>query len=75
MIHASARGDARAFQLLGNMGEQMSQVGGDMARVAGILRRLVNGERDPDALTKGMGKQAESLTLSVLEELGKLEQH
>lgn len=75
MIHAAARGDVNALQLLGNMGEQMSKVGGDMSRVSGIFRRLVNGERDPDALTKGMGKQAEGLTLSLLEELGKLEQH
>lgn len=75
MIHAAARGDVNALQLLGNMGEQMSKVGGDMSRVSGIFRRLVNGERDPDKLTKGMGKQAEGLTLSLLEELGKLEQH
>jgi len=75
MIHAASRGDANALQLLGNMGEQMSRVGGDMARVAGIFRRLLNGERDPDRLTRGMGKQAEGLTLSLLEELGKLERH
>lgn len=75
MIHAAARGDTNALQLLGNMGEQMSRVGGDMSRVAGIFRRLINGERDPDTLTKGMAKQAEGLTLSLLEELGKLEQH
>ncbi|HBE91510.1 MAG TPA: hypothetical protein DDW55_02930 [Gammaproteobacteria bacterium] len=75
MIHAAARGDVNALQLLGNMGEQMSKVGGDMSRVSGIFKRLVDGERDADTLTKGMGKQAEGLTLSLLEELGKLEQH
>jgi len=75
MVHAAARGDAQALHLLGNMGEQMSRVGGDMARVAAILRRLLNGERDPDKLTRGMGKRAEGLTLSLLEELGKLETH
>ena len=75
MIQAAASGNAQALSLLGNMGEQMSKVGGDMSRISGIFRRLVNGERDPDALTKGMAKRAEELTLSILQELGKLEKH
>ena len=53
----------------------MSKAGGEMSRISAIFRRLINGERDPDALTKGMGKKAEELTLSILEELGKLEKH
>jgi hypothetical protein len=75
MIQAAASGNVQALQLLGNMGEQMSRVGGEMGRISGIFRRLVNGERDPETLTKGMGKKAEELTLSILEELGKLEKH
>jgi hypothetical protein len=75
MIQAAASGNVQALHLLGNMGEQMSKAGGDMARISGIFRRLVNGERDPDALTRGMSKKAEELTLSILEELGKLEKH
>jgi hypothetical protein len=46
-----------------------------MARLGGIMRRLVNGERDPDALCKGMGARGESLVLSILAELGQLEVH
>jgi hypothetical protein len=75
MIQAAASGNVQALQLLGNMGEQMSRAGGEMSRISGIFRRLVNGERDPDALTRGMGKKTEELTLSILEELGKLEKH
>lgn len=75
MIQAAATGNAQALALLGNMGEQMSKVGGEMSRISGIFRRLIDGERDPDTLTKGMAIQAEELTLSILEELGKLEKH
>lgn len=75
MIHAAASGNVQALQLVANMGEQMSAVGGEMSRVAAILRRLINGERDPDSLTSGMGKRAEDLTVSILAELAKLEKH
>jgi hypothetical protein len=75
MIQAAASGNAQALSLLGNMGEQMSKVGGEMSRISGIFRRLVNGERDPETLTEGMARQAEELTLAILEELGKLEKH
>lgn len=75
MIHAVSHGDLQALQWLGQMAEQMRSVGGDMSRVGAILRRLADGERDPDRLSKGMGGQGESLVLSVLEELGKLEPH
>jgi len=75
MINASTRGDAQALELLANMAEQMTAAGGDMARLGGIMRRLVEGERDPEKLTKGMSAQGESLVLGLLEELGKLEIH
>jgi hypothetical protein len=75
MIHQAAHGNADALQMLSHMAEQMTQAGGDMARLGGIMRRLVNGERDGDALRKGMGAQGESLLNSILEELGKLEAH
>ncbi|NIR59279.1 MAG: hypothetical protein GWO02_07030 [Gammaproteobacteria bacterium] len=71
LIHDAARGDTEALSYLGNMAEQMSQVGGDMARLSAILRRLVNGERDPEALTQDMGRHGETLVLSILEELGR----
>ena len=75
MVSAASRGDVPALQALGNMAEQMLPVGGDMARLGGILRRLINGERDPDVLCKGMGGQGRSLVLSILDELAKLNAH
>lgn len=75
MIQASASGDAQALQLLANMAEQMSGAGGDMARLAAIMRRLVNGERDGDALMRGMGPLGRRLLLDILGELGKAGVH
>ena len=48
MITAAARGDAQALAALADMAEQMVRAGGDMARLGGVMRRLVNGERDAD---------------------------
>jgi hypothetical protein len=76
MIMDATRGNAQALELLANMAEQMTASGGgDMARLGGIMRRLVEGERDPEILTKGMTAQGESLVLGLIEELGKLEAH
>ncbi len=75
MIHAAARGDAQALDWLAHMAEQMSRAGGDMARLGGLMRRLVNGEREADALAHGMGAQGQQLVHALLEELGKLEVH
>jgi len=73
MIHAAATGNAQALMLVSNMAEQMSNVGGPMARLAGIVRPLINGERDLDRLCKGMDSQGEQLVLGILAELKKLE--
>lgn len=75
MIHAAAHGDAQALQVLGAMAEQMQQVGGEMARIGALLRRMVNGERDPDQLGARLQGQGRSLLLSILEELAKLDSH
>ena len=75
MIHAAGRGDAQSLHWLSQMAEQMTRAGGDMARLGGITKRLVDGERDPEKLCKGMGALGESLVLSLLGELGKLERH
>ncbi len=75
MIAAAARGDAQALAALANMSEQMVRAGGDMARLGGIMRRLVNGERDADALMKGMGPLGRKLLLDLLGELGKASLH
>lgn len=75
MIHAAATGDAQALHLLGGMAEQMTAAGGDMKYLGGIMRKMVNGERDPEELTKGMGMQGQSLVQSILQELGKFDLH
>ncbi|WP_018936828.1 hypothetical protein [Thioalkalivibrio sp. ALJ24] len=75
MIHGASRGDPQSLHWLSQMAEQMTRAGGDMARLGGITKRLVDGERDPEALCRGMGPQGESLVQSILSELGKLERH
>lgn len=75
MIHACTKGDVTALEIISEMAEQMVAAGGDLARVGGQIRRLIEGVRDPDILTKGMGKQGESLMLSLLNELNLLEAH
>lgn len=75
MIHGAARGDVQALHMLAAMAEQMIQAGGDMARLGAIMRRLVNGERDADQLCQGMTAGGESLVVSILEELGRLDTH
>lgn len=75
MIHAAGTGHVEALEALGTMAQQMNAAGGEMARIGAIVGRLSSGERDPETLTQGMGAQGESLVLSLLEELGKLESH
>jgi hypothetical protein len=75
MIHAAGSGDAKAFAALANMAEQMMKAGGDMARLGGIMRRLVDGERDAGKLGNGMGPLGKELLVNLLEELAKLRLH
>lgn len=75
MIHMASRGNPQALVLLGNMAEQMSTAGGNLGRLASVIRPLVNGERDPERLRKGMDAQTERLMLDILAELGQLESH
>lgn len=75
MIHAAGSGDAKAFAALANMAEQMMKAGGDMARLGGIMRRLVDGEREVDRLGKGMGPLGKELLVNLLDELAKLRPH
>lgn len=75
LIHAAGTGDPSALQMLGAMGEQMQAVGGDMAQIAGLLRRLVNGERNAEQLAARLSGQADSLLMRILAELGKLDTH
>jgi hypothetical protein len=75
MINGARGGNLETLQLLGGMAQQMLRAGGDMARLAGVLRPLVQGERDADKLTEGMSAEGEKLVLAILEELGKLDRH
>jgi hypothetical protein len=72
MIHAASRGDAQALQAAAFMAEQMINTQGDMRLLGGQIKRLLDGERDPDVLCKGMGPSGQQLMLSLLEELNKL---
>ncbi len=75
MIHAAGRGDVQALTLISQMAEQMSRVGGDMAGVAGVIRPLINGERDADRLCAHLDTRGQQLVLKILDELGKRDLH
>jgi hypothetical protein len=75
MIQAAATGNVQALALVGNMAEQMRKVGGEMAQLAGRIRPLINGERNPERLCKGMSARGEQLMLGILDQLGKLDLH
>jgi len=75
MIRAAGSGNAEALQIVANLAEQMSRAGGAMARLASVIRPLINGERDPDKLCKGMDPKTEQLILAIIEELGKSALH
>lgn len=75
MVYQASTGNTQALTLLSHMAEQMSQAGGDMSQLAAIVKKLIDGERKPEILCKGMGAQGESLVSSILEELGKLQLH
>jgi hypothetical protein len=74
MIHA-ARTSPEALMLVGNMADQMSRAGGALARLAAVIRPLIDGERDPDRLCRGMDAQGSQLVFDILRELGQLEAH
>jgi hypothetical protein len=75
MVHQAATGNAQALQIISQMAEQMSNAGGDMTLLSGIIRKMINGERDPKVLSRGMGVQGRQLVDSILEELHKLSAH
>lgn len=75
MVNGARRGNLETLQLLGAMAQQMLRAGGDMARLAAILRPLVQGERDADKLTAGMGPEGQKLVVAILDELARLDSH
>jgi hypothetical protein len=72
IIHAAGAGDVQALQAVSMMAEQMTAAPGDMARLGGNIKRLVDGERDADILCRGMGPSGEQLMLNLIDELNKL---
>ena len=75
LIRAAATGDVNALSMLGAMAEQMSASKGDLARFSTLIKPMVDGERDVDKLCDKIGPQGESLVLSILSELAKLDNH
>ena len=75
MIHQAASGNPQALELISQMAAQMTGAGGDMKNLGGIIRKMINGERDPKKLAKGMGVQGRQLVDSILEELHQLGGH
>jgi hypothetical protein len=73
MILAARRGDTQALKLISEMAEQMRRVGGPMARLAAVIRPLINGERDPHRLCGGMDQKTEQMVLAILDALKKSE--
>lgn len=72
MINAAVRGDAQAFQAVSFMAEQMTATEGDMRQLGGMMKRILDGERDPDVLTKKMTENGRQLVMQILDELAKL---
>ncbi|MFK5913430.1 MAG: hypothetical protein QM484_03575 [Woeseiaceae bacterium] len=72
MINAACRGDIGALQAASLMAEQMTQTQGDMRQLGGIMKRLIDGERDPKVLTKKMTANGKQLVMQLLDELNKL---
>lgn len=72
MINAASRGDAEALQAASFMAEQMTNTEGDMRQLGGMMKRLLDGERDPDVLTKKMTTNGKQLVMQLLDELNKM---
>ena len=72
MINAARRGDAQALQAASLMADQMTNTHGDMRQLGGIMKRLIDGERDAESLTKKMSANGKQLVMQLLDELNKL---
>jgi hypothetical protein len=75
MIQAAGAGDVRALEIISEMADQMRRAGGPLARLSTVIRPLINGERDPHKLCKGMDGNTEQLVLGILAQLGKVRTH
>jgi hypothetical protein len=75
MINAACRGDVQALQAASFMADQMINTQGDMRQLGGIMKRLIDGERNPDVLTTKMSANGKQLVMQLLDELNKLGTH
>jgi len=75
LINSASKGDASALSVLGQMAESMASTQGNLARFSTLIKPMVDGERDVDKLCDKIGPQGESLVVSILNELGKLDSH
>lgn len=75
LINSASKGDTDALSMLGQMAESMSTTQGDLARFSTLIKPMVDGERDVDKLCDKIGPQGESLVVSILSELAKLDSH
>ena len=50
MLNQASSGNTEALTLLSHMAEQMSVAGGDMARLAAIIKKFLDGERELEIL-------------------------
>lgn len=74
VIATAATGEENALQLLARMDTDLQESPiPELQQFGQILRRLLNGERNVDALTLGMDERMSTLVTSVLEELDKLD--
>lgn len=73
IIAEAAQGEENALQMLAVMDTDLSQSNEpELVNLGKTLRRLLNGERDFNSLTFGLGERTQSLIQSILDELKKL---
>ena len=62
----------KALFLVASLGSSLFLVAlclSSLARLAGVIRPMLNGERDVDRLTRGMGERGQQLLRSIVEAL------
>ncbi len=64
-----------ALVLMGNMADQMQKAGGSMGQLAGVLRPLMEGERNADKLCAGKEEATQKLIMDILEQLNAMEEN
>lgn len=72
MIDNASKGDVEALNILSSMAEQMVAAPGTIRKLGGIIRPLINGERDLKILTRNMDEDGTRFVESLLEELASL---